>query len=119
MSLKFLADEDFNGPIFRGILRQVPNLDLIRVWDVGLGGADDATVLEAAAQQSRVVLSHDVNTMRRAAAERVRQGQPMPGLFLAIQSKENWAEIIDDIHLLAVCSQPGEWEGRERFLPLR
>ena len=55
-------------------------------------------------------------TMRTAAAERVRQGQPMPGLFLVVQTDENWAEIIDDIQLIAVCSEPGEWEGRERFV---
>jgi hypothetical protein len=26
---------------------------------------------------------------------------------------------IEEIHLLAICSVPGEWEGQVRYLPLR
>ena len=42
--MKLLADENFHGAIVRGLLRQRPNLDLVRVTDVGLGEADDPTL---------------------------------------------------------------------------
>ena len=49
--LQFLAGENFNNQIVRGILRQNPDVDIVRVQDVGLSEVDDPTVLEWAAQQ--------------------------------------------------------------------
>lgn len=50
--LRFLADENFNNQIVRGVLCQNPNVDVVRVQDVGLSEADAPTVLEWAAQKS-------------------------------------------------------------------
>jgi hypothetical protein len=36
-------------------LRRKPDLNIVRVQDAGLSGADDPTVLERAAQQGRVI----------------------------------------------------------------
>lgn len=44
--MKFLADENFDNTIVRGLMRRKPDIDLIRVQDVGLSGEDDAIVLE-------------------------------------------------------------------------
>ena len=60
--LKLAADENFNNNIVRGLLRKEPGLDIVRVQDVGLKGADDPTVLEWAAQEERILLTHDVKT---------------------------------------------------------
>lgn len=49
--LRLLADENFNGSIIRGLLRRKPKLDVVRVQDVGLSGADDCTVLAWAAHE--------------------------------------------------------------------
>ena len=43
--LRFAADENFNGDIVRGLLRRNPQLDVVRVQDAGLSGADDPSVL--------------------------------------------------------------------------
>jgi hypothetical protein len=37
MPIRFLVDEDFDNDILRGVLRRKPNLDIVRVQDVGLG----------------------------------------------------------------------------------
>ncbi|MBM3496481.1 MAG: hypothetical protein FJX72_19510 [Armatimonadetes bacterium] len=55
-----LADEDFDNDIVRGVRRSAAAVALVRVQDVGLSGADDATVLRWAARHGRVVLTHDV-----------------------------------------------------------
>ena len=39
--LRFLADEDFDNDIVRGMLRRLPTLDLVRAQDVGRSGALD------------------------------------------------------------------------------
>jgi hypothetical protein len=49
--LRLLADENFNNQIVRrGILRRNPDVDIVRVQDMGSIEADDPTVLEWAAQ---------------------------------------------------------------------
>lgn len=116
--LLLLADENFNNNIIRGILRQNPELDIVRVQDVGLSGADDPTVLKWAAQESRVLLTHDVSTVTLYAYDRVCFGMPMPGVF-EVSRKVPIRSAIDDIVLLAECSNEGEWEGQVRYLPLR
>ena len=116
--LPMLADENFNNDIIRGVRRRSDDVDIVRVQDVHLSGADDPAVLEWAAQDQRVLLTHDVSTMTRFAYERVREGRPMPGVF-EVSRKVSLAIAIEEILLLAECSTPGEWEGQVRYLPLR
>jgi hypothetical protein len=116
--LLLAADENFNNDIIRGLLRHRRDLSIVRVQDAGLSGADDPTVLEWAAQEGRVLLTHDVTTITRHAYERVRAGKPMPGVFEVDRGLPIGA-IIEDILLLVECSLDGEWEGQIRYLPLR
>jgi predicted nuclease of predicted toxin-antitoxin system len=61
--MRFLADENFSKRIVRAIQRETDNTDIVRVQDIGLYGADDPTILERAAQEGRILLSHDVSTI--------------------------------------------------------
>jgi len=115
--LLLAADEDFNNNILRGLLRRNPELDIVRVQDAGLSGADDATVLDWAAREGRVLLTHDVSTMTHYAYERIRASRPMPGVF-EVSRAIPIGRAIDDILLLAECSLDNEWEGQVRYLPL-
>ena len=117
MRLRLAADENFNNDIARGLLRQKPGLDIVRIQDVGLSGADDPTGLEWCAREGRVLLTHDVTTITRYAYERVQAGQPMPGVF-EVSRAIPIRQAIEDILLLAECSLEGEWEGQVRYLPL-
>ena len=80
MSLRFLADENLDGDLLRALLRRRPDLDIVRVQDVGLAGADDAAVPAWAAANGRVLLTHDVNTVPGHAYARIRAGQPLAGV---------------------------------------
>ncbi len=116
--IRFLADENFNNQIVRGVLRQSPNTDIVRVQDVIFSGADDPTVLAWSAQAGRVILTHDVATMITFAYERIQAGLPMPGLF-EISRRVPVGLAIEEIILIAECSFEGEWEGQVIFLPLQ
>ena len=116
--LLLAADENFNGNMVRGLCRRQPALDLVRLQDVGLSGADDPAVLAWAAQERRVLLTHDVSTITRYAYERVQAGEPMPGVF-EVSRDLSLGRAIEEILLLAECSLEGEWEGQVRYLPLR
>lgn len=44
--IRLLADENFNNNIVRADRVRAPDVDIVRVQDVGLSGADDPTVLD-------------------------------------------------------------------------
>ena len=117
MAIRILIDEDFDNDILRGVLRRLPALDAVRVQDVGLSGATDPEVLSRAAEDRRVVLTHDVSTMKAHAYDRVGKGLPMPGVFELPQSL-SIGRAIDEVVLIAECSIDREWEGQVRRLPL-
>jgi predicted nuclease of predicted toxin-antitoxin system len=116
--LLLVADENFNNDILRGLLRRDPSLDIVRIQDIGLTHAPDPVVLEWAAQENRVLLTHDRNTITKFAYERVAQGKPMPGV-IEVDRSVTMSIAIDDILLLVVLSDSGEWEGQIIYLPLR
>lgn len=115
--MRLATDENFDNRILRGLLRRRPELDIVRVQDVGLAGWSDADVLAWAAREGRVLLTHDVTTMRRYVDERTDAGLAMPGVF-AVSQQSPIAVVIEEIFLVAECSLEGEWEGQIRFLPL-
>jgi hypothetical protein len=43
--LAFLADENFKGDLTRALRHRQPELNIVRVQDVGLSGADDGAIL--------------------------------------------------------------------------
>jgi len=115
--IKFAADENFNNDILRGLLRKMPELDIVRVQDSELSGASDPEVLEWAAQENRILLTHDVQTITKYAYERVRKGLPMTGVF-EVSRAVPINRAIEDLLLIAECSFESEWEGQIRYLPL-
>jgi hypothetical protein len=115
--LRLLADENFNGRILRALQRQVPDLDVVRMQDTSLSGTDDPTLLQFAATEGRVVLTHDVETLVGYAWERVRSGMAMPGVIVALTDRPI-GQVIDDLEILLLASRPEELEAQIRFLPL-
>jgi hypothetical protein len=115
--IRFLSDEDFNNHIVRGLLRRLPLLDIVRVQDVGLREKHDTEVLEWAAEEQRILLTHDADTMIEFAKNRFKSGLPMPGI-VEISQDLPIGKGIEEILLLAECSLEGEWEGQIIFLPL-
>jgi hypothetical protein len=60
-----------------GLLRRRAELDLVRIRHVGLAAAADPVVLEWAAGEGRVLLTHDRATLLGFAYDRVGRGAPM------------------------------------------
>ena len=115
--LLLVSDENFNNDILRGLLRRIPELDIVRVQDVGLRGADDPVILEWAANEDRVVLTHDAATMASFAYDRVREGLSMPGV-IEVADDLPIGQVIEDVLLLAEYSDKQEWKGQVVYLPL-
>jgi hypothetical protein len=116
--LRLATDEDFKNGIVRGLLRRQRDLDILRVQDAGLAGKRDDEVLAWASTDGRILLTHDVTTMRQVAYDRIAAGLPMPGVF-EISQDVPIGRAVDEILLIALCSDQDEWQGQIRFLPLR
>ena len=114
---RFLADQDFNEHILRGLQRAEPAAEVLRVREVGLEARPDAEVLAYAAAEGWIVLSHDVNTMSAAAFARLAGGEPLNGLLL-VHQRSPIAPVIEDLVLIWASSEAEEWAGQVRYLPL-
>lgn len=116
--LKFLADEDFNNRIVRGLRRRLLSLDIVRVQEVGLTGKHDTEVLAWAASEGRLIPTHDAATMIDFAYSRVAGGLPMLGI-VAISQYSPIGQAIEEIVLLAECSSDDEWKDQVLYIPLK
>jgi predicted nuclease of predicted toxin-antitoxin system len=116
--LRFVADENFNNNVVRGLRRKNPAVDIVRVQDVGLYSAKDPAILAWAARERRILLTHDSATMRDFAYERMAAGLPMSGL-IEVKKTAPVGKVIEDLLLVAECTLDEEWEGRVERLPLR
>jgi predicted nuclease of predicted toxin-antitoxin system len=115
--VKYLFDEDLNGRIVRGVRRRILDLDSTTVQEADLPEASDLAVLDWAAAQGRIVITHDHRTMRPCAEDRLKVGRPMAGLILAPQTAA-LGQVIDDLVLIAEATTAEGWIGTIVFLPL-
>jgi hypothetical protein len=114
--IRFLADENFDNEIVRGVQRRVPDAEFLRVQDTELAGKSDPVVLDWAAQQGYILLTHDVNTMRGYYYDRVKAHLPVPGVFLVHGSKPIRL-VIESLELILLTSDESEWQGKIEYLP--
>ncbi len=115
--VQYLFDENCNGRIVRGVRRRALTLGTLTTEEAGLQNAADSLILEAAATESRVVISHDFRTMKVHAEERLRRNLPMAGLILVRQNYPV-GQAIEDLVLIAETTTAEEWHGKIIFLPL-
>jgi hypothetical protein len=115
--VRFLADADLNQAIVGGVLRREPTLDFRTARGAALRGLADSTVLELAAQQQRVLVSHDLGTMPSHFRILINAGKDSAGVFLIPQSLAV-RTAIDELLLIWAGSEAAEWENRLVWLPL-
>lgn len=116
--MRFLADENFDNNVLRGVFRENPDFDVIRVQDTEIYQADDPAVLAWAAKEQRMLLTHDVKTMSKYAQERVVSGLPMPGV-IEIRQQVPVREAIEALLIFIGASEANEWENQITYLPFR
>ena len=68
--IKILADQNFNGKILRGLKLRIPEIDCTTTYEIGFEKYTDPELLEWAAEQNRVILTHDAKTFPFFAYEK-------------------------------------------------
>lgn len=115
--IRLLTDENVDNNIMRGLARRLPQLDFVSVRDVGLAGSPDLVLLKWAANEQRVMLTHDINTMVPDANQLVAQGEAMAGVIF-VPEQLNIGRAIKDLELVLACYTESEMRDRVEYLPL-
>jgi len=118
VTVRFLADEDLHVGIIDGLRSREPAIDVLDAKTAGVRGEKDTVLLDLAARQDRILITHDRNTMTRFFMERGASGKSNPGIFMVPQ-KSRIGEIIDAILLVWAASQAEEWRNQIVYLPFR
>ena len=119
MTIRYLVDEDIRAPIVQSLRLREPAIDILDVKTTDMRGTKDPKLLELAAQQGRILISHDRGTMTRDFYNFLESGTTSPGLFIVPQKPEIVGRIIESLLFVWAASQPEEWRDRITYLPLR
>ena len=115
---RLFADENFDNDVLRALEREGAAVEVHRVQDIGLYRAKDPIILERAAAEEAIVLTHDRKTMPNFAYARVSAGQPMSGVWV-VRNTLSVPDAVAELTLLLACSDPAEWRDRVLYLPLQ
>jgi predicted nuclease of predicted toxin-antitoxin system len=116
MKIRFQADADLNEEIVAGVVRQEPDIDFQTATEANLHGLPDEEVLAYAAQETRILVTHDRRTMPAHFANFI-VNQTSPGAFI-ISQKTSVRDAIEELLLLWSASEQEEWENLIVDLPL-
>jgi hypothetical protein len=116
LTVRYLADEDLRGDIVRGLVAREPGIDLLDAKQPGLRGKPDPDLLDLAAQEGRIVITHDRRTMIRFFQQRAASGVRSPGVFVIYQ-RVRAGDAIEALLLVWRASSAEEWEDRIYYLP--
>jgi hypothetical protein len=107
MKPRFQADYDFNQDIVAGVIRREPRIDFQTGHTAGLKGRSDDEVLELAAQESRILVTHGRRTMSDHFAHFITR-RNSPGVLILSQ-KTDLDTAIEELILIWTVTEAEEW----------
>lgn len=115
-AIKFQADADLKQAIVTGTIRRQPNIDFQSANAAGLEGKKDPEVLAIAAQEDRILVTHDRKTMPAEFGNFIAS-QTSSGVVIVSQSV-SINEAIEAIIIIWEASTPEEWVNQIMSIPL-
>jgi hypothetical protein len=116
MRIRYQADADLNQKIVAATIRLNPRVDFRTASVADLEGVDDPRVLEIAAGEGRILVTHDKSTMPAHFAEFIRTKES-PGVFV-VRRGLKLAEIAEELVMIWEASEASEWVNRIAYVPL-
>ena len=116
MNICYQADADLNQAIITGVLRRESTIDFQTAFTAGLEGVKDSEVLAIAAQQGRILVSHDRKTMPSEFAEFITTAR-CAGVII-VSRKLSIEVVIEELLLIWAASSAEEWVDRIAKIPL-
>lgn len=114
--IRFQADADLDYDIVLAVRRRERAVDCASAVDSGVVGRGDPEVLEIAALQDRLLITHDRRTMPGHFRDRLEAGKSSPGLFIVSQF-EPIGRVVEVLMMVWAASDLAEWHNQIRYLP--
>jgi Domain of unknown function (DUF5615) len=115
MKVLYQADNDLRKAIVRGAVRREPQMDFRSAQAARLDGVPDPEVLALAADEGRILVSHDFQTMPKHFRRYTRRRRS-PGALLVRQDLPV-GEAIETLLLIWEASEADEWVNRLCLVP--
>jgi len=112
--IRFQADADFNQLILRAFKRREPSADFRTATRATLAGLSDPEVLEMAADEERILVTHDAKTMPGHFADFISR-RSSPGVIIVPQHLPI-GEVAEHLLLIWSATEPEEWVDRIYWL---
>jgi len=109
VSIRFQADNDLNALIVAATLRREPAVDFRTAQAAGLNRLDDKAVLQQAAEEGRILVTHDKRSMPRHLAEFLAEGHASPGVLIVIPQDAPPARVAETLVLIWADGRPEDW----------
>lgn len=114
--VKFQADADLKQAIVTGVIRRQPKLNFCSANEAKLEGLKDPEVLEIAAEDRRLLVTHDRKTMPKEFGEFVMTKTSAGVLIVSQSIPVN--EVIDTLILIWETTTAEEWINQIMSIPL-
>lgn len=115
MTIRFQADADLRRAIILGVRRRESVIEFRDADEAGLRGLNDMQVLELAALEDRVLVSHDQKTMPYHFA-RFIASRASPGLLI-IPQRLPISAAIEGLLLIWTTTDSDDWVNQVSFIP--
>lgn len=114
----WITDENFKSGVVAGVINRLGTIDLVSIEGLGLRGAPDPLILQRAAEEARVLLTHDQDTMPGFAYRRLAEGLSMPGVVV-VPWLLGVGRTVSELEIVMGAGTPADFNGQVRFLPAR
>jgi hypothetical protein len=91
-------------------------MDFLSAKDAKLEGVSDPDVLRIAAEQGRILVSHDFKTMPHHFGHCLERGDSSPGVLL-VKQHTPIGSVIEELLLIWSATDAGEWKNRILRIP--
>lgn len=118
--MRFLLDEHLSPKLARELREMGLDAVALQTWQDGAYlQQPDETLLQAARDDNRILVTYDVHTIPRLLKEWAERGQPHAGIILISSSAippNDYGRLIGALHALAHRDTHLTWENRVMFL---
>jgi hypothetical protein len=109
MKGRFLADVNVKEAIISGVLRREPSISFKTAVAAGLHGLPDFQVLQIAAAEGRILVTHDRKTMPYAFGNFIAN-HTSPGVII-VKQQSSIIAAIDELLMIWAASEAEDWFG--------
>jgi hypothetical protein len=114
--IRYQADADLHYRIVVAVRRREPVIEFASAADSELKGVSDPEVLDIAASQGRILITHDRQTMLGHFRRRLEDGKSSPGVFLVSQFAP-LGPVVEALVMVWAASEAVEWRNKVHHLP--